>query len=151
MAQSTKASEGRGSFGRPYFGGRILNLLPMITGEREGRSGKSVGVSELRRCACCRPSRPPARPPACLCSFRICVLQATRGWGKKTPWGSRQEVPAPRIKVCSGSYCDVRPARPAPSTGFSSLSYIPFDSLVVSRAHTAQRFELNVQKNLQRC
>lgn len=37
----------------------------MITGELEGRCGKSVGVSELRRCACCRPSR----PPACLCVF----------------------------------------------------------------------------------
>lgn len=147
MAQSTKASEW-GSFGRPYFGGRILNLLQMITGELEGRSGKSVGVSELRRCACCRPSR----PPACLCVF-LSYLRFTgyEGMEKKTPWGSRQEVPAPRTKVCSGSYCDVRPARPAPSAGFSSLPYIPFDSLVVSRAHTTQRFEPNVQKNLQRC
>lgn len=56
----------------PYFGGRILNLLQMITGELQGRSGKSVGVSELRRSACCGPPR----PPACLCRF-LSYLRST--------------------------------------------------------------------------
>lgn len=139
-----EVERGGGVFDRPYFGGRILNLLQMITGELEGRSGKSVRVSELRRWACCGPSR----PPACLCGF----LSYWRFTGyermekkKKHPQGSQQEVPAPRIKVCSGSHCDVWPARPAPSAGSSFLPYILFDYLVVSQAHTSQNFGPNVQ------
>lgn len=86
----------------PYFGGRILNLLQMITGELEGRSGKSVRVSELRRTACCGTSR----PPACLCGFLL-YLRFTGYEGmkkKKLPGGRRQEVPESGIKVCSGRY-----------------------------------------------
>lgn len=124
----TKDDGSGAGFHRPYFGGRILNLLQMITGELEGRSGKSVRVSELRCCACCGPSRPPASPPASLCGFlSYLCFTGYEGMGKKKkkkhPEGSRQEVPAPRIKVGSGSYCDVL------TCSAGSLGWVQFSAL----------------------
>lgn len=126
----SRRGNGERGFHPHYFGGRILNLLQMITGELEGRSGKSVRVSELCSRACCR--------PACLSGFlSFSVFLGLWGDEKKKPRGSRQEVPAPRIKVC---HCDVQPTWPTPSTGSTLLPYIVFDSLV-RQAHTAQSLE----------
>lgn len=93
----------------------------MITGELEGRSGKSVGVSELRRCACCRPSRSPARLPVRV-PF-VFAFYRLRGDGKKNTLGK------PTGSTCTQNKGLFRQLLRRPTCPAGSLGWVQFSAL----------------------